>query len=342
MNLDVLNMVGCCSARWKARQTKVLFVNGRRDRHAFVEALSQFPSLSVTTTGDSLAQTSMADKGNALTRLFAGPDSVEKNVEKWFAQSVKGQRAMIFEANNQLQPYKVLVASGSGVGIVAQLLSQGHWSGPILLVCPDLSFTEELRSAQPPSPEVKREKKRVAFIAPLAVSSIIATLNALPSGRKQRCAILHGTDDQVVPFSEAQRLHAATGIQLVEIPAGDHDLQLIAEDGTLEQWIQRVVGGLSRPVSIESNGDGLPRRDSADGELLAGIEDLGRVLEDKVSQALQAIQGGPEPPDLAPSGPSASTNESAKFPGGLPVAAQNGSNGGVHQNGLQNGSHSGA
>ena len=58
----------------------------------------------------------------------------------------------------------------------------------------------------------------------------------------------------------------------MEIPAGDHDLQLIAEDGTLEQWIQRVVGGLSRPVSIESNGDGLPRRDSADGELLAGIE----------------------------------------------------------------------
>ena len=60
---------------------------------------------------------------------------------------------------------------------------------------------------------------------------------------RARAVLLHGTADDVVPIEGSRALarDAGPGVQLWEIEGGDHPLNAILEDGTLERAIDAVL-----------------------------------------------------------------------------------------------------
>jgi hypothetical protein len=82
-------------------------------------------------------------------------------------------------------------------------------------------------------------RARAVFIAQAGVK--LGLPARLPAGT--RAILLHGTADDVVPImgSRALARDAGPGVQLWEIAGGDHPLNAILEDGTLERAIAAVL-----------------------------------------------------------------------------------------------------
>ena len=115
------------------------------------------------------------------------------------------------QARAGIQEWKpdLLIGSSFGGALLLALLLEGSWQGPCI------------------------------FIAQAGVR--LGVGQALPSGT--RAILLHGTEDAVVPL-EGSRLLAASGgegVELWEIPGGDHRLEGCLMDGTLDRAIQRVL-----------------------------------------------------------------------------------------------------
>jgi predicted esterase len=82
-------------------------------------------------------------------------------------------------------------------------------------------------------------RARAIFIAQAGVKLGLPV--RLPAGT--RAILLHGTADDVVPIEGSRALarDAGPGVQLWEIAGGDHPLNALLDDGTLERAITAVL-----------------------------------------------------------------------------------------------------
>ncbi|MDP2314785.1 MAG: YqiA/YcfP family alpha/beta fold hydrolase [Pseudomonadota bacterium] len=103
---------------------------------------------------------------------------------------------------------RVVVGSSFGGAVATRLLLDGVWAGPTVLIAP--------------------AAHRVGLDA------------ALPPGT--RAIVIHGDADDVIPLADSQSLvlGAGAGVELWTIAGGDHRLNRILEDGTLELALEKL------------------------------------------------------------------------------------------------------
>jgi pimeloyl-ACP methyl ester carboxylesterase len=103
---------------------------------------------------------------------------------------------------------KLIVGSSYGGALLLALVLEGSWSGPCL------------------------------FIAQAGVK--LGVGSHLPEGT--RAILLHGTEDSIIPLDGSRLLaDSSTAAELEVIPGGDHRLNQILRDGTLEGAIRRLL-----------------------------------------------------------------------------------------------------
>jgi pimeloyl-ACP methyl ester carboxylesterase len=105
----------------------------------------------------------------------------------------------------------LLVGSSFGGALAVELLAEGSWRGPTVLLAP--------------------------------ASHKLGGVGRLPDGA--RVVLVHGDEDDVVPFSDSEALAATggAGVRLVRVPGGNHRLHGILDDGTLAAALADVRGG---------------------------------------------------------------------------------------------------
>jgi pimeloyl-ACP methyl ester carboxylesterase len=106
------------------------------------------------------------------------------------------------------EPPDIVIGSSFGGAVAVRLLATGEWAGPTVLIAP--------------------------------ASHKIGSDRSLPPGA--RVIVLHGDADEVVPVQDSRGLVAGAGpgVQLREIPGGDHRLNQVLDDGTLAGVLQEL------------------------------------------------------------------------------------------------------
>ena len=132
------------------------------------------------------------------------------------------------EALNQKTP-DVLVGSSWGGLVATVLLAERLWSGPCILLCPAIWIFER----RLPNAQRLKEHGRIG-------DKLVERLSLLPESTRDQMLLIHGTDDPTIPIQDSITLSVRTGIKLERIPNGTHGLGVIAKDGRLRQYIERV------------------------------------------------------------------------------------------------------
>lgn len=106
------------------------------------------------------------------------------------------------------QPRRLIIGSSFGGALLVELIHQGHWRGPTILLA---------------AAAAKMHRRR-----------------ALPLGLP--AVLIHGRQDQVVPIADSRNLAAdsGAGVALWEVD-GDHGLGSILTDGTLAKAIALLL-----------------------------------------------------------------------------------------------------
>lgn len=110
----------------------------------------------------------------------------------------------------------VVVGSSFGGAITTRLLLEGSWTGPTVLLCPAGGLVaERTRTASP-------------------------SLAALPEDVAARVLVVHGRQDEVVPFAHSEALVAGSAARLRAVD-DDHRLQTTATPRGLASWVNAVA-----------------------------------------------------------------------------------------------------
>ncbi len=110
----------------------------------------------------------------------------------------------------------VVVGSSFGGAVATQLLLEGTWAGPTVLLCPAGQLVSERTRTAPPS---------LRGLAPEVASRVV---------------VVHGRQDEVVPFAHSEALVAGTAAPLIAVD-DDHRLQRTATPQGLAAWVARVA-----------------------------------------------------------------------------------------------------
>jgi fermentation-respiration switch protein FrsA (DUF1100 family) len=148
----------------------------------------------------------------ALTAL--GPWAMILATRRAFEKSVAVQRDALARA--PVPGFDVLVGSSFGGAVALELLLQGAWRGPTVLLCP--AHERVAARAWRPAPP---------------------GLSALPDEVARRVLVVHGRADEVVPIDHSRRLVGARQDQLLEVD-DDHRLVQTATSEGLRAWLLRA------------------------------------------------------------------------------------------------------
>lgn len=117
----------------------------------------------------------------------------------------------------------VLLGSSWGGAIAIELVLQGAWRGPTVLLAPAL--------------------QRVAGRMGESDGDVDAKVKALQErAAAQRIVIFHDADDETVPFGDSVALQGGSDIELKRVHAGGHRLMGLLEDGSLVETLRGLVG----------------------------------------------------------------------------------------------------
>jgi hypothetical protein len=105
----------------------------------------------------------------------------------------------------------LVVGSSFGGAVALELLRNGAWSGPTLLLCPAHNRLAERAGLPVPKPPM-----------PAAVAS--------------RVVVVHGRKDDIVPLSDSQALVEGTSARLLVVD-DDHRLSATADPARFAEWI---------------------------------------------------------------------------------------------------------
>ncbi|MBM4369100.1 MAG: hypothetical protein FJ090_15550 [Deltaproteobacteria bacterium] len=100
---------------------------------------------------------------------------------------------------------EVVVGSSFGGAVACQLVAEGLWTGPTILIAP--------------------------------ASRLLGGPSRLPEGA--RAVIFHGEHDSVVPLAHSQEM-AGGGVELRVVAGGDHPLNCLLEDGAMARALAEL------------------------------------------------------------------------------------------------------
>lgn len=146
---------------------------------------------------------------SALAWRAAKPHALHWITRRMLARSVAVQERALAE-----NTVDVVVGSSFGGAVVLELLRRGAWKGPTVLLCP-----AHLRVA---------ERAGTAW-APLARPE-----------RPSSVLIVHGREDEVVPYEHSVQLAAELGVELCTV-TDDHRLTRSATAEGLRSWVDRAL-----------------------------------------------------------------------------------------------------
>ena len=113
----------------------------------------------------------------------------------------------------------VVVGSSFGGAVTTRLLLEGSWTGPTVLLCPAGGLVAERVRTEAPS------------------------LSELPEEVAARILVVHGRQDEVVPFAHSEGLVAGTAARLQAVD-DDHRLQTTSTPRGLASWVNAVATDL--------------------------------------------------------------------------------------------------
>lgn len=137
------------------------------------------------------------------------PRGTEAIVRRAFRRSLQVQEAALADGID------VVVGSSFGGAVALQLVRDGQWRGPTVLLCPAWQLVAH-RSGEPPPP----------------------TLSELGINTDE-ILVVHGTNDEVVPLRHSRELVSGTSAQLLEVE-DDHRLTTSTTAANLRAWIERI------------------------------------------------------------------------------------------------------
>lgn len=111
-------------------------------------------------------------------------------------------------------PFDCVVGSSYGGAVLHALLRDGDWRGPSVVLCPAWKKCEAAVSSGPP---------RVA------------------RGLSRAVVVVHGRQDEVIPYEDSVELCAASGAHLVSVD-DDHRLSATATTAGLLTWVRSALG----------------------------------------------------------------------------------------------------
>lgn len=164
-----------------------------------------------TALGTALGVTTWGWKGavaSALALRAAKPHALHWITRRMLARSVAVQERALAE-----QPIDVVVGSSFGGAVVLELLRRGAWTGPTVLLCP-----AHLRVAE------RAGTTWTSFPRPTDPSRVL---------------VVHGREDEVVPFEHSVQLATELGAELCAV-SDDHRLTSTATPSGLRAWVERV------------------------------------------------------------------------------------------------------
>ncbi|MED5372729.1 MAG: hypothetical protein VX899_17055 [Myxococcota bacterium] len=139
----------------------------------------------------------------------------------WVAQALDRSRSACVEIQKsvlkQASP-DVVVGSSWGGAVLIELVLQGAWEGPVLLMAPALERVE-------------------GRINPAAAAKKRARLHQHPHPIR----ILHAPEDEVVPYADSELL-AHGDIVLTPVPGDDHRLLGTLQSGVLIRELEALAG----------------------------------------------------------------------------------------------------
>ena len=90
-------------------------------------------------------------------------------------------------------------------------MAEDTWTGPAVFLAPAL--------------KMKEAKGPGNAYPDLLTAVIISKLSQLPTERKAKCVIVHGTADEVIPLDHSIELSEQTGIRLLKVDDEIHNLE---------------------------------------------------------------------------------------------------------------------
>jgi pimeloyl-ACP methyl ester carboxylesterase len=164
----------------------------------------------VALAGVATARWGLRGLSTALVTAAATQTAVKQAlVRRMFERSVAVQL-------RSLRDHRIDVVMGSSFGgaVALELLRRGAWSGPTVLLCPaHLRVCERAATAWKP-------------------------LDSLPD--PARVIVVHGREDEVVPYAHSEQLAGELGVELVTV-SDDHRLTKSATTEGLAEWVRRVA-----------------------------------------------------------------------------------------------------
>jgi hypothetical protein len=140
---------------------------------------------------------------------------LEKALARSFDACLDIQRRAVFAA----QP-DVVVGSSWGGAIAAELLLEGSWSGPTVLLAPAFQKVRELTGRRDLAEASQRLRDR---------------------SREQPVVLFHDPTDDTVPHTDSLRLTAGSKIDLRSVDGGGHRLLDLLERGELARTIRALA-----------------------------------------------------------------------------------------------------
>lgn len=137
------------------------------------------------------------------------------NLYRWSVQcSLKGCLELQQAELDATEPSQgVLVGSSWGGAVAALAIAQGLWKGPAVLI----------------APAYKLSLGNTGYDPAFNPSTVYAAIAEAVASDRGRILIVHGTNDETVPVADSQEMAQATGLELVEVPDGDHGMKCLLE-----------------------------------------------------------------------------------------------------------------
>eukprot|EP00039_Didymoeca_costata_P001818 m.55355 g.55355 ORF g.55355 m.55355 type:complete len:252 (-) comp10980_c0_seq1:1969-2724(-) len=125
----------------------------------------------------------------------------------------------------------LVVASSYGGAVATLALANGTWNGPTILLAPAYG------------------KAAASCTDNHAPEEIYKTIKEkLTQQQRDRIFVVHGTQDDVVPFADSEKLAKMAGIELIPIQGGDHRLNhhILKSEGDTQPLLAKLVDRIMR------------------------------------------------------------------------------------------------